>query len=196
MGKQKVGIVGYRGYSGAEAVRILSRHAFIEPVLLEHRADAEHRAEPIRSSLPSKIACSAEAAVEYGLTAVLLATPADVSMSLTRDFLQAGLKVVDLSGAFRFRSSEMFTNWYKEPHHAPEWIAEAVYGLPEFYREDIAGKKLVGESGLLSDGCESGDSPACRRRSGKKRSGNHLRCQERSQRRGTKAPRLRPVSAK
>ena len=147
MSKVKVGIVGYRGYSGAEAVRILSKHNHVEPVLMEHRADAEHRAEPIRSALPGKIACSAEAAVEHGVVAVLLATPADVSMTLTRDFLAAGIKVVDLSGAFRLKTAETFTHWYKEEHHAPELIAEAVYGLPEFYRKDIPGKRLVSNPG-------------------------------------------------
>lgn len=147
MSKVKVGIVGYRGYSGAEAVRILSRHSQVQPVLLEHRADAEHRAEPLRSNLPARIACTAEAAVEHGVQAVLLATPADVSMHLTRDFLAAGIKVVDLSGAFRLRTPETFTHWYKEEHHAPELLAEAVYGLPEFYRKEIPGKRLVSNPG-------------------------------------------------
>lgn len=147
MSKVRVGIVGYRGYSGAEAVRILSKHGHIEPVLMEHRADAEHRAEPIPAAMPVKIGCSAEAAVEHDLVAVLLATPADVSMSLTRDFLAFGIKVVDLSGAFRLKTAETFTHWYKEEHLAPELIAEAVYGLPEFYRKDIAGKRLVANPG-------------------------------------------------
>ncbi len=143
----KVGIVGYRGYSGAEAVRILSGHAHVEPVLLEHRADAEHRAEPLRSHLPARIACTAHAAADNGVEAVLLATPADVSMLLAREFLAAGIKVVDLSGAFRLKTAETFAHWYKEEHHAPELIAEAVYGLPEFYRSEIAGKRLVSNPG-------------------------------------------------
>lgn len=147
MSKVKVGIVGYRGYSGAEAVRFLRNHGCVEPVLMEHRADAEHRAEPMGPSSPAKIACSAAAAGENGLAAVLLATPADVSMTLTRDFLGAGIKVVDLSGAFRLRNAETFTTWYKEEHLAPDLIAEAVYGLPEFYRQDIPDKRLVSNPG-------------------------------------------------
>jgi N-acetyl-gamma-glutamyl-phosphate reductase len=142
-----VGIVGYRGYSGAEAVKILSRHAGVKVFLMEHRADAEHRPEPIRSPLPSRIACTVEAAVENGIEAVLLATPPDVSIALTKDLLPAGIKVVDLSGAFRLKTAETFTHWYKEEHHAPELIAEAVYGLPEFYRAHIPGKRLVSNPG-------------------------------------------------
>jgi N-acetyl-gamma-glutamyl-phosphate reductase len=147
MSKVRVGIVGYRGYSGAEAVRILGKHSHVEPVLMEHRTDAEHRPEPIRSTLPAKIPCTAEAASEHGIQAVLLATPADVSMQLTRDFLAAGIKVVDLSGAFRLKTAETFTHWYKEEHLAPELLSEAVYGLPEFYRKDIPGKRLVSNPG-------------------------------------------------
>jgi N-acetyl-gamma-glutamyl-phosphate reductase len=147
MSKVQVGIVGYRGYSGAEAVRLLSGHSGIQPVLLEHRADAEHRPEPIRSALPAKIACNADAAREHGVAAVLLATPADVSMTLARDFLAAGIKVIDLSGAFRLRTAETFRHWYKEEHSAPELLAQAVYGLPEFYRKEIPGANLVSNPG-------------------------------------------------
>ncbi len=147
MQKIPVGIVGYRGYSGAEAIRILARHPGVEVFLMEHRADAEHRAEAIRSTLPRRIACTAEAARENGVQAVLLTTPPDVSIALTKDLLAADIKVVDLSGAFRLRSAEAFTRWYKEEHHAPELIAEAVYGLPEFYRASIPGKRLVSNPG-------------------------------------------------
>jgi N-acetyl-gamma-glutamyl-phosphate reductase len=147
MSKVQVGIVGYRGYSGAEAVRILGKHSHAEPVLLEHRADAEHRAEPLRAHSPKRIACSAEAAAEAGVQAVLLATPADVSMHLTREFLAAGIRVIDLSGAFRLKTAENFAHWYKEEHLAPEFIAEAVYGLPEFYRQEIPGKRLISNPG-------------------------------------------------
>jgi len=146
--KIHVGIVGYRGYSGAEAVRILTaRHPGVEVFLMEHRADAEHRAEPLRSNLPARIACSAEAAQQHDLRAVLLATPPDVSISLSRELLSAGIGVIDLSGAFRLRTAETFTHWYKEEHHAPELIAEAVYGLPEFYRSEIPGKRLISNPG-------------------------------------------------
>jgi N-acetyl-gamma-glutamyl-phosphate reductase len=145
--KIPVGIVGYRGYSGAEAVRILSRHPGVQPLLMEHRQDAEHRAEPLRSNLPTRIPCTAQAAKDNGVQAVLLATPPDVSITLTKELLAEGIKVVDLSGAFRLKTAENFTRWYKEDHHAPELIAEAVYGLPEFYRDQIPGKMLVSNPG-------------------------------------------------
>ena len=145
--KIHVGIVGYRGYSGAEAVRILSKHKNVEVFLMEHRQDAEHRPEPIGGTPIQRIACTADAAVSNGIHAVLLATPPDVSIALTKELLPKGIKVVDLSGAFRLKNAETFTRWYKEEHHAPELFGEAVYGLPEFYRDAIRGKRLVSNPG-------------------------------------------------
>src|SRR5689334_5108016 len=102
--KQRVGIVGYRGYSGVELVRILGRHPGVEPVLMEHREDAGGK-PAIRGTNPiAKITCDAEAVRSAGLGLVFLATPADVSMELAPRILEAGARVVDLSGAFRLRT--------------------------------------------------------------------------------------------
>ncbi|BDC51839.1 N-acetyl-gamma-glutamyl-phosphate reductase [Bryobacterales bacterium F-183] len=115
--------------------------------LMEHRQDAEHRPEPLGGQPVQRIACTVDAAVSNGIHAVLLATPPDVSIALTKDLLPKGIKVVDLSGAFRLKSAETFTRWYKEDHHAPELFADAVYGLPEFYRDAIVGKQLISNPG-------------------------------------------------
>ena len=61
--------------------------------------------------------------------------------------LDAGARVIDLSGAFRLRTPENYTTWYKEPHTQPELLAEAVYGLPEFCRERIPAARLVSNPG-------------------------------------------------
>jgi N-acetyl-gamma-glutamyl-phosphate reductase len=78
---------------------------------------------------------------------VFLATPADVSMQLAPVMLEAGARIVDLSGAFRLRTPERYTAWYREPHTQPELLAEAAYGLPEFCRERIPGARLVANPG-------------------------------------------------
>jgi len=61
--------------------------------------------------------------------------------------LGAGAKVVDLSGAFRLRTPERYTAWYKEPHTEPALLAEAAYGLPEYCRERIRPSRLVANPG-------------------------------------------------
>lgn len=145
--KQRVGIVGFRGYSGAELVKILARHIHVEPVLLEHRHDSEERPLPRGRKGPPRVACTADAVRSEHLKAVFLATPAEVSMELAPAMLDAGAVVVDLSGAFRLKSVENYRKWYKEEHTQPGLLAEAVYGLPEFYRASIPGAKLIANPG-------------------------------------------------
>jgi len=141
-----VGIIGFRGYSGAELAGILERHPQVEPVLLEHR-DAEDRPRPMGHAGPRREKFSPEVVRDEGLAVVFLATPPEVSMELTPALLAAGAKVIDLSGAFRLGTVENYRCWYKEPHNQPELLAEAVYGLPEFYRSQIPGARLVSNPG-------------------------------------------------
>jgi len=136
----RVGIVGFRGYSGAELVRILDRHAHVETVLMEHRSEA---GETDRPTIP----CTPEAVQNEGLVLVFLATPAEVSMELAPAMLDAGVRVIDLSGAFRLRTVENYARWYGAQHTSPQWLADAVYGLPEYFRNRIPGARLVANPG-------------------------------------------------
>src|SRR5580658_1790029 len=142
-----VGIVGYRGYSGAELARILERHPRITPVLLEHREDAAVQPLPQGPSAPRHAPCTPEAVLAEGISIVFLATPPNVSMELAPALLASGVKVVDLSGAFRLRTPAAYSAWYREPHTQPELLAEAAYGLPEFCRERIPAARLVANPG-------------------------------------------------
>src|ERR1700760_1109333 len=109
-----VGIVGFSGYSGAEAVRILCTHPHCQPVLLEHRADSGDHSRLVRKPNIRRAPATAQSVANEGLKAVLLATPPEVSMELTPAFLNAGALVIDLSGAFRLRTPERYKQWYKE----------------------------------------------------------------------------------
>lgn len=132
----RAGIVGFRGYSGQELLQILHRHRFVAGVELEHRSDSTS-APPL----------SGQTVKDQGLAVVFLATPPEASMELTAEFLEAGAKVVDLSGAFRLKTVENYSRWYKESHTAPKLLKEAAYGLPEFYRNTIRHAKLVSNPG-------------------------------------------------
>lgn len=144
---RSVGVVGFRGYSGAELVRILERHSGVRPVLLEHRESRDERPQPRGHSGPPRLPCSPESVSAEALAAVFLATPPEVSMDLAPQMLDAGAKVIDLSGAFRFASPETYQRWYKAEHTCPGLLAEAAYGLPEFHRERIRGARLVANPG-------------------------------------------------
>ncbi len=140
------GIAGFTGYSGAELVRILSRHPAVEPVLLEFRESGE-RPHPLNGRELKRMPCTAESVKSAGLAAVFLATPADVSMNIAPALLETGATVIDLSGAFRLGTAENFERWYKEPHGAPDLFAEAAYGLPEFCRALVAKARLIANPG-------------------------------------------------
>jgi len=143
----RVGIVGFRGYSGAELVRLLLHHPSAEPLLLEHRSDSGGPS-PIRNcNAPACLPCTADAVRAEKLAVIFLATPPEVSMELAPAMLEAGARVVDLSGAFRLRTPENYAAWYKEQHTQPELLAEAAYGLPEFCRERIPTARLVSNPG-------------------------------------------------
>src|ERR1017187_204221 len=122
---KRVGIVGYRGYSGAELIRLLDRHAHVEPFLMDHREDSGGAPAIRRAKPPFRIPCTGEAVRQEGLAIVFLATPPEVSMELAPIMLASGARVVDLSGAFRLRTPENYAAWYKEPHTQPELLAEA-----------------------------------------------------------------------
>jgi len=146
MAHTRVGIVGHRGYSGAELVRILARHPSVQPVLLEHRDDHADAAIRHRKA-PAQARSTPEAVRREGIGLVFLATPPEVSMELAPAMLEAGARVIDLSGAFRLRTAENYSAWYKEPHTAPALLAEAAYGLPEFCRDRIPQARLVSNPG-------------------------------------------------
>jgi len=140
-------VAGSRGYSGAELLRILRRHSGVEVILLEHRSDIEHQAGPLGQTPAKTIAATPEAIADEGIELVFLATPANASIELAPGILAKGVKVIDLSGAFRLGDAETYSRWYRERHAAPALLSEAVYGLPEFYREKVRGARLVANPG-------------------------------------------------
>src|SRR5947208_4381497 len=133
----RAGIVGYRGYSGAELLRLLNGHSHITPVLLDHREATPTQA--VRGAVgPERADLGPQTVQQQQLAVVFLATPPEASMELAPMLIDAGARVIDLSGAFRLGTPENYTAWYKATHTAPDLLREAVYGLPEFCRDGIA----------------------------------------------------------
>ena len=147
MGQQiRAGVVGFTGYSGAELVKILERHSGVQPVLLEHRAQTEDEKHFLNSHL-DRMPWSEETLNEGDLGVVFFATPHEVSLELVPKALDAGIKVVDLSGAFRLRTVSNYKRWYNMEHNRPDLLAEAVYGLPEYFRNVTKLARLVSNPG-------------------------------------------------
>lgn len=147
-----VGIVGASGYTGVE----LTRRAAAHPGLALRFATSERWVgEPVHRRVPEVAAGPAlrysaqpEAlALARGCEVVFLATPAEVSLALVPGLLEAGCRIIDLSGAFRLPRAEEYAHWYGFMHTQPELLREAVYGLPELFRETIASALLVANPG-------------------------------------------------
>jgi len=147
MNNYKIGVVGFSGYSGAELVRLLNSHPHAEPVLLEHREDQGNPPAHINQPQPLRAPCTPHSVRIHDLAVVFLATPPEVSMELAPAMLDAGAKVIDLSGAFRLRDAATYSRWYKHDHTAPQLLAEAAYGLPEFCRRRIRDARLIANPG-------------------------------------------------
>lgn len=145
----RIGILGASGYTGAELVRIAATHPGLEVAALaaDRRAGAA-MAEvfPHLRHLDLPRLARIEAIDWEGLDLVFCALPhattQEVVAALPRD-----LRIVDLSADFRLRDLGQYEAWYGRPHQAPELQAEAVYGLPELYREAIRPARLVAATG-------------------------------------------------
>ncbi len=153
---RQVAVVGVTGYTGLELARILVRHPQLPPPAFYVREPngAQCLAElfpqfrgwgeaPLRP-------LSVDAITSSNAGTAFLATPHEVSAELAPDLLQAGLRVVDLSGAFRFREAETFTSWYKLAAPHTKWLTEAVYGIPELYSSEISQARLVANPGCYA----------------------------------------------
>jgi N-acetyl-gamma-glutamyl-phosphate reductase len=146
----KVAVVGASGYSGLELVRIVLRHPELELAALT----SEQRAgQPVADAFPalrglvdrdfeSADAASLARRVDVAFTALPHAASAPIVAALRK----AGVLVVDISADFRLRDLAVYEEWYGE-HKAPEIFGQAVYGLPELYREELAGAELVAAPG-------------------------------------------------
>ena len=151
---RRVAVVGTTGYAGFELARLLLRHPQIEkPTFYLRESSAQVRC--LTELFPQlrgwgEAPCrtfSVDAIAASGAATVFLSTPHEASAEIAPELVAAGLKVVDLSGAFRFRDPETFTQWYKLPAPPMELLAEAVYGLPELYADQLPAARLVANPG-------------------------------------------------
>ena len=145
----KIAILGASGYTGAELVRLIAGHPYMEITALSaDRKAGMAMAEvfPFLRHLDLPVLQKIEeidfSRIDLCFCALPHGTTQAVIAALPRD-----LKIVDLSADFRLRDAAEYQKWYGQPHGQPELQAEAVYGLTEFYREDITGARLVAGTG-------------------------------------------------
>ncbi|MEA2116456.1 MAG: N-acetyl-gamma-glutamyl-phosphate reductase, partial [Thermodesulfobacteriota bacterium] len=161
----KVGIIGASGYTGVELARILSSHPEVELTVATSRQYAGKSLSEVFPSLRKRVDLICEnlgteeliERADFFFTAV----PHKTAMDIVPPLLSAGKKVVDLSADFRIRDASVYKQWY-QPHSSAELISEAVYGLPELYRDQVSKARLVANPGCYPTSVTLGLAPLLR----------------------------------
>ena len=162
--KLKTAVLGARGYSGMELVRLLARHSRVEkPLLLKRSAESGEVDGSVGfpgvagngngNGHGTVARFSWEVLQEHGVNLLFLATPHGVSRELVPEALARGLRVVDLSGAWRLKEAEhraVYGFSDADATTAAKWDANAVYGLPELNADSIADAELVANPGCYA----------------------------------------------
>ena len=145
----RAAILGASGYTGAELARLIATHPDLKiGALAAHSKAGQAMADvfPHLRHLDLPRLTTIEEMSWDGIDLVFCALPHATSQAVIAE-LPRDLKIVDLSADFRLRDPAEYERWYSKPHAAPELQKEAVYGLTEFYRDEIAKARLVAGTG-------------------------------------------------
>jgi N-acetyl-gamma-glutamyl-phosphate reductase len=153
---RQVAVVGVTGYTGFELARLLLRHPEVKsPVFYVRETNGTGCLAELFPQLrglgeaPLR-QLSIDAIKQSGAGTAFLATPHEASAEIAPALVEAGIRVIDLSGAFRFRNAETFKSWYKLPAPHANWLGQAIYGLPEFYASEIAKARIIANPGCYA----------------------------------------------
>jgi N-acetyl-gamma-glutamyl-phosphate reductase len=147
----RTGIIGASGYTGAELLRLVAAHPYLELVLATGESMAGRRAADLYPSLasayPDLVYTEFDPADASGLDLAFLGLPHEASMQLAPQLVGRVGCVVDLSAAFRIKDAAKYPEFYGFAHTEVELLAEAVFGLPELHRDELKGARLVATPG-------------------------------------------------
>ncbi|ALS24458.1 N-acetyl-gamma-glutamyl-phosphate reductase [Paenibacillus naphthalenovorans] len=149
--KLRAAIVGSTGYGGVELIRLLLAHPHvaITSVISSSNAGASiaDGYPHLNQILTDKLDAVDVDLIREKADVVFLATPHGVSTELSPKLVDAGLKVIDISGDFRLKSGRDYEAWYKHKAADPAYIARAVYGLAEVFADEIRGAEFISNPG-------------------------------------------------
>ncbi len=140
------GIVGGTGYTGVELLRLLIAHPMVTVAAVTSRSDAGTRVDALYPNLRGALDLVFVEPTEeafLGCDVVFFATPNGTAMRMVPGLLDRGIRVIDLAADFRLKDPAVWEAWYGEPHACPDLLSEAIYGLPELWRSEIRGSRLV-----------------------------------------------------
>ena len=149
MDSVKIAILNITGYAGINLARILHGHPSVEIVSVTGRSDAGKQLSeifPHMDALDIKI----EQEVSKDVDLIFSCLPHSASASVLEPFIRKGVKVIDLSADFRLNNSSEYESWYKTEHPCPQYLSDAVYGLPELHSVEISSAKLIASPGCYA----------------------------------------------
>ena len=163
MSRLRVAIVGGSGYTGGELIRLLLFHPQVELVQV---ASSSHAGHYLHSAHPNlRKLCGLRFCHPDDLTScdvLFLCLPHGASSRAIMAYRGLASRVIDLSADFRLRSTTLYERWYGSPHSIPELLAEAVYGLPELHRSELAEATFVSGTGCMATAAILGLAPLYR----------------------------------
>ena len=149
MDSVKIAILNITGYAGINLARILHGHPSVEIVSVTGRSDAGKQLSeifPHMDALDIKI----EQEVSKDVDLIFSCLPHSASASVLEPFIRKGVEVIDLSADFRLNNSSEYESWYKTEHPCPQYLSDAVYGLPELHSVEISSAKLIASPGCYA----------------------------------------------
>ena len=149
----KAAVLGATGYAGIELVRLLTSHPEVSIEILGSHSFAGQKISDVYKNFNHVLEKECEeldldkvGACDVAFTAL----PHGASKSVIPSLLEKGLKVIDLSGDYRYDDAAVYEKWYGEKHSSPELLKESVYGLPELHRDKIKNARLIGNPGCYT----------------------------------------------
>jgi N-acetyl-gamma-glutamyl-phosphate reductase len=147
-----VAILGGSGYTARELLLILLRHPTAQIVSVTTREKELPRVADLHPVLARRLDLrtehfDADRMVKLGVRCVFGCLPHGASMAVLAPLLERGLRVIDLSADYRLRDPNVYAQWYGESHQDLAHLAQAVYGLPEVYGDEIATAQLIANPG-------------------------------------------------
>ena len=147
----RVGILGATGYTALELMKILLRHDEVEIAVLTSRQEDNPHVAMVHPQLAGRLDLHLEN-LETNVVAartdcVFCCLPHAASAKVVKSFLDADVRVVDFSADYRLDDVDTYTAWYGGKHPDPERVGNVVYGLPEYFKEQIPSAQLVANPG-------------------------------------------------
>ena len=148
---KQVGILGGSGYTGAELLRLLTTHPDYEVKVVTGDSKAGEMVHELYPSLalayPNLTYQAMKPEFMDGLDAVFCALPHGISQTIVPKILNNVGHIIDLGSDFRLKDPQAYVDWYSMEHACPEYLANSIYGLPELFRDEIRGGKLIAATG-------------------------------------------------